>query len=296
MDCDERLLKQAVMTKARNPNTRVFTYRNLVKALPWFTAVRDKLTDPAYAGFFLKFKPGGSLPNGSYHVPQCDNKYSPPLCTEFYHDQEQTPEVPTHDDPSPDGSCMGTCDCGSVPCGEYLFDWRNGTQLEDWLISEVLLGATGIGSGIVDGFFIDDFWCSNIINGTGSCQDPVQGPTEIDPHSQADMGLSDQDIADITTGWLKGMTRAQQAIVNAGGYTWSLIPGQSNGAHAMRLLCVCLHMWRSCWASRLALLTSAAMICACFRLSCWLSIVLCWKLAFACITIPCLRTAILARH
>ncbi len=74
-----------------------------------------------------------------------------------------------------------------------------------------------------------DFWCSNLINGTGACTDPVQGPTEIDAcvqpkgaamvsscdvllalvtrsplpsspcsHSQEDMGLSDNDIADIT--------------------------------------------------------------------------------------------------
>jgi len=63
------------------------------RALPWFSTVREKLTDPAYSGFFLKFAPSGPLPNGSYHVPQCDDNYDPPLCTPFYHDQEQTPEV-----------------------------------------------------------------------------------------------------------------------------------------------------------------------------------------------------------
>ena len=46
------------------------------------------------------------------------------------------------------------------------------------------------------------------------------------------MGLSDQDIADITVGWLETMTAAQNYIVQQGGYTWSLIPGQSN-ANAM---------------------------------------------------------------
>ncbi len=43
------------------------------------------------------------------------------------------------------------------------------------------------------------------------------------------MGLSDADIADITKGWLLSMTAAQEAIVAAGAYTWSLIPGQDNG-------------------------------------------------------------------
>lgn len=91
-------------------------------------------------------------------------------------------------------------------------------MLRDWILSEVIGGPNGMGNPVVSGYFIDDFWCSNIINGTGACNDPVQGPTEIDAHSQADMGLSDQDIADITTGWLETMTAAQQAIVDAGAW------------------------------------------------------------------------------
>ncbi len=31
-------------------------YRNAIKALPWFTSVRDKLLDKAYWGWFLAFK------------------------------------------------------------------------------------------------------------------------------------------------------------------------------------------------------------------------------------------------
>ena len=72
---------------------------------------------------------------------------------------------------------------------------------------------------------IDDFWCSNIINGTGNCNDPVQGPTEIDRNSAADMGLSDNDIRDITQGWLDTMTAVQSYMLQRGAYTWSLIPG-----------------------------------------------------------------------
>jgi hypothetical protein len=52
------------------------------------------------------------------------------------------------------------------------------------------------------------------INGT--CTDPVQGPTEIDAHSQVDMGLSDADIADLTRGWLATFTAAQEGILAAG--------------------------------------------------------------------------------
>ena len=50
MDCEQRLVTQAQMTKARRPDANVFVYRNLVKALPWFSSVRTKLDDPAYSG------------------------------------------------------------------------------------------------------------------------------------------------------------------------------------------------------------------------------------------------------
>ena len=42
------------------------------------------------------------------------------------------------------------------------------------------------------------------------------------------MGLSDEDIRDITQAWLEAFTAVQAAIVAAGKYTWSLIPGQEN--------------------------------------------------------------------
>eukprot|EP01064_Diplonema_japonicum_P020338 TRINITY_DN295_c1_g1_i1.p1 TRINITY_DN295_c1_g1~~TRINITY_DN295_c1_g1_i1.p1 ORF type:complete len:427 (+),score=126.79 TRINITY_DN295_c1_g1_i1:46-1326(+) len=222
MDCEERLVTQATMTKKVNPNTNVFVYRNLVKALPWFTSVREKLDDPAYSGFFLKFKSGGAFPNGSYHVPQCTSG----KCSPFYHDQEQTPEHPTPNDPHPDGSCTDECDCGMNPCGEYLWDHRNGTMLRDFLVNTHIMGANGVGNPNVDGLFIDDYWCSNLVN--SSCRDPVQGPSEINQYSQVDMGLSDQDIKEITEGWLETMTAAQNAMLAAKGFTWSLIPGQAN--------------------------------------------------------------------
>jgi hypothetical protein len=62
-------------TPANSPCTR--------QALPWFSTVREKLVDPAYAGWFLRFNPD----NTSYHVPACDTNYNPPLCSVFYHDQ-----------------------------------------------------------------------------------------------------------------------------------------------------------------------------------------------------------------
>ena len=60
--------------------------------------MRKKIVDPAFEGFFLKFKKGGSQPNGTWHVPQCTESLvgNPPKCTEFYHDTEQTPRNGQH--------------------------------------------------------------------------------------------------------------------------------------------------------------------------------------------------------
>jgi hypothetical protein len=69
---------------------------------------------------------------------------------DFYHDQDQTPEYPHGD-----GSCDAPCDCGGVPCGEYLWDHRNDT-LADYLINDFLLGPTGLGNPNISGFYLDD--------------------------------------------------------------------------------------------------------------------------------------------
>jgi hypothetical protein len=59
MTCEELLVDQALLTKqhAGGKHVHVFVCRNIVKALPWFTSAREKLDDPAYEGFFLKFDP-----------------------------------------------------------------------------------------------------------------------------------------------------------------------------------------------------------------------------------------------
>jgi len=236
MDCEERLVKQARMTSDLNPSSHIFVYRNLVKALPWFTTVREKLDDPAYSGWFLRFDPSRKKPNTSspYHVPDCARENAT-KCSIFYHDQEQTPEVPTPANPHPDGNCTeGGCDCGTQPCGEYLFDHRNGSMLREWILKEIIGGATGLGDSHIDGFFIDDYWCSNLLCEQDPsiagcpCNDPVQGPTEVDANSQIDMGLSDEDIADLTLAWNETMGAAQREILRLGGYTWSLFANEDN--------------------------------------------------------------------
>ena len=50
----EHLVYQARAVKAINPSTKVWVYRNYVKALAWMDSVQEKLNDPAYAGWFVQ--------------------------------------------------------------------------------------------------------------------------------------------------------------------------------------------------------------------------------------------------
>ena len=143
MDSSGLMVKQAEALRALNPHTRFFVYRNLVKALPWITCVREKLEDPAFSGWFLKYDPAKKsyAPN----VPPCDlhrpNKTE--KCSALYHDQRETPELrsecavktpppscdPTAGTTDPTQFCDEPCDCGKVPCGEYgTAPPRNGVQ------------------------------------------------------------------------------------------------------------------------------------------------------------------------
>ena len=138
MDCGERMSKQVEMQLAAFPDSKskYMVYRNFVKALPWLTVVREKLDDPAYHGWFLNFSAAVQKNRSLSHVPVCDDTYTPPLCTHLYHDQILTPQS---------SQCSGSpphCDVGSMPIGEYLFDFRaantsvNGQTMAEWFVKE----------------------------------------------------------------------------------------------------------------------------------------------------------------
>ena len=97
-------------------------------------------------GFFLPFKCNASasdpkvLPGeGGCHVPRQG--------TALYHDQEQTIHGP-----SCPANGTGNQACCGVPCGEYVFDHRNGSMLTQWMIEEFVGGEDGIDSPYIDGF------------------------------------------------------------------------------------------------------------------------------------------------
>eukprot|EP01116_Phalansterium_solitarium_P006392 TRINITY_DN1868_c0_g3_i1.p1 TRINITY_DN1868_c0_g3~~TRINITY_DN1868_c0_g3_i1.p1 ORF type:complete len:413 (+),score=136.21 TRINITY_DN1868_c0_g3_i1:257-1495(+) len=233
MDCEERLLTQAKMVKAANPNAKVWVYRNSIKALPWFSSVRNILQNPDYAPWFLKFSG-----ENNYHVPDCDNNYSPPLCSKLYHDQVQTPGYPTGD-----GNCAApACDVGGVPVGEYLFDFRannvsiHGQTLLDWYVNSYAITNTSILSGFVNGLFLDDDWTVS------------DGPSEIDPHVLADCNLTKQDVVDITVGYNEALVTLQSALVAAQAFDWQSFVNPSTCAGPIVTNATCAKTLRS-WCS-----------------------------------------------
>ena len=232
MSCEELLVEQAARLKAARPGVRVFGYRNIVKALPWFSSVRKVMDDPAYSGWLLDFAPGQT-----YHVPQCDKNYDPPKCSPFYHDQEQTPGYP-----SGDGNCPApACDCGVHPCGEYLFDHRN-ASLGDWIVDEFLMGANGLGNANVTGFYLDDEWYNTTMY-WGCSATPIGGATEEDGNCLADMGLATQDFTtEITDAWCATRHRGLETMRLAGGWVWQMFslqstPTQAQCASSLRAMC-----------------------------------------------------------
>jgi hypothetical protein len=216
MNASEMLVAQAQLLTTANPGQRVWTYKNIVKALPWMREVREKLEDPAYAGWFLTFKEGGVFPNKSWHVPACDTNYDPPLCSPFYHDQEQTPEYP--------GQCVAPhCNCGGIPVGEYLYNHKN-ESLRDWLINDYILGPTGVSNSTgISGVYLDDQWSnvSSTIDAPDCASSPIGGPTEENANCVVDMGLTQDDTTAIYNGWKETMIAAAYALVKAGGFSWA---------------------------------------------------------------------------
>lgn len=229
-DCQHKLQIQASQTKAAskasgktgNNVTKVFVYRNMVKALPWYASVRDKLVDPQYSGFFLKFKcnaSSGGKYEGGCHVPTQG--------TPFYHDQEQT----AHGRTCP-LNMAGPSPCCGVPCGEYLFDHRNGSMLQQWFIDEFVSGPDGIDSPDIDGFYFDDGYYST-------------GATEEDPYNVEDCGLSREEVQAVSDGWAANAEAVGKHVLAKGGFAMPYFEGtgihntdpKANCAEDLRRLC-----------------------------------------------------------
>eukprot|EP00040_Diaphanoeca_grandis_P027318 m.155154 g.155154 ORF g.155154 m.155154 type:complete len:642 (-) comp30927_c0_seq1:241-2166(-) len=241
MTSEELITKQAEMVYAQDPGLpgyapRVWAYRNTIKALNWYSSVREKLDDPKYASWFIKFKgfsntpyPGGTAgqsANGSYHVPTCDwyNNGTAPRCSGFYHDQEQTPEHPgggrTY---RVDGDCIEQCDCGGTnPCAEYIFDHRGGEvegrTFRDWWINEYMITNETL-------FHKNPVTGEPQVIGLGWLDDSMtpNGPTEEDKNYIADTGASPEDMAAQVAAYRESVLALKEKVIPMGGFWWQLM-------------------------------------------------------------------------
>ena len=206
MDDEEMLFKQVQMTTAATANATVWVYRCSVYAYPWYTSVRAILDDAAYSDWFVKFKP-----TGPWYSPKCDNNYDPPLCSDYFHMQEQSPGYPHGD-----GDCAApACDCGTKPCGFYLFNHSSttvvkGQTFQDWFIHSYMFNAVGQ-SPLVSGFFWDDVWPAN-----GRWGDAVPNVTE-------DTGLTPQELVDGAAAWTANMAALQNHTLSVGKFSWQML-------------------------------------------------------------------------
>jgi hypothetical protein len=199
-------------TTEASPGTTVWVYRNGIKALPWYTLVRTKVTDPTYAPWFMRFSDTfiANKTAPANHKKLCDDNYNPPRCSELYHDHAQTPGYPHGD-----GNCAAPgCDVGSVPVGEYLFDPRaanhsiKGQTLAEWYVDEYLFGPTGAGNPNISGFYFDDHWT-------------MSGPSEMDGHAASDMGLSNADLTELVSSFNWIQAKAYSEILKRGKFSWN---------------------------------------------------------------------------
>ena len=240
------LAEQCRRLKRVHPTGKCVVYRNTVKAMNQYADVSALIDDPAYAGFFLHWKPGATyqsehcdlktsggpplMPNpqigcrnltaSDVHVPMCDGANRSKCSPCLYFGTHQIPIVPGNNwqntsHPFQNLSCSiaagGQCDCGESPCGEYLFDYRN-QSLREWFVDTFMKKA--LADSNVDGLVLDDSWSTGF-------------PSEEEKHCILDTGLSPADVRAITQGWESARNKLGALAAARGSYIAPTYGGDS---------------------------------------------------------------------
>ena len=210
MDCEAVQTEQARRLQAAAPGAKVGLYQSGPKALPWFPEVREKLDDPTYSAWFIKF-----ANTSKANVPVCTGS----KCSVFYHDQTQVPEHPTKRGilaaPKPtydDGKCIDECDCGTQPCGNYVWDFRN-TTFQEWYVHKLFLERIDSTPG-AKAFYIDD----RIYGGGDQAY-----VTEMSAYFPKDVALDPSELAALRIAFTATMERLYDALVDHGAFAWQML-------------------------------------------------------------------------
>jgi hypothetical protein len=200
-DSDAMMLDEAVKMKAIAPDTKIWVYRNLVQAMANVGQLREKLEDPAYSGWWLRFGPEATLPRC-----ELNPRLNKTLCSDLFHAQS--------------GWTENGHDCGDViPCGDYVFNHRN-QSLRTWLVEEHMLGKMGMAHPAVDGYLIDDWYAKYDDPASGAT---LYGPSEIAGFIGKNSGIAANStvMKELYGNWSLTTQQALQGVLAAGGFTWS---------------------------------------------------------------------------
>ena len=174
------------------------------------------LEDAAYSDWFVKFKA-----TGPWYSDKCDAN-NRTLCSDLYHNQEQSPAYPHGD-----GDCEApTCDCGKVPCGFYFFNHSsttivNGQTFGQWFKDTYIFDYQGT-SPLVSGMYLDDY-----ITNT-SFGDPWPNMTE-------DMGITPAVHEQLASDYKRNLAPVYAEFLSRGMFTWQQLwngqpkPDEFNG-------------------------------------------------------------------
>lgn len=192
---DEMMLAQAVQMKSIAPDTKIYVYRNLAQAYANFAQFREKLEDPLYSDWWLKFGPESTMPRC-----ELNPRLNRTLCSDLFHAKS--------------GWTENGHDCGDViPCGDYVFNHRN-QSLRKWLVEEHMLGAMGMAHPGVDGYLIDDWYTK---------YDDLYGPSEISGFIGPGSGIeaNSTEMRELYGNWSLTTQQALEGVLKMNGFTWS---------------------------------------------------------------------------
>jgi hypothetical protein len=124
------------------------------------------------------------------------------------------------DTPRPDGKGYGqcakpACNCGTKPCGFYVFNHSTdavvrGQTFQQWFLDSYIFNAAGL-SPLVAGFFFDDLWSPS-----GNMGDNTVNATQ-------DMGLTPADLLQLTASYTATMAAVRQRALQEGKFSWQML-------------------------------------------------------------------------
>jgi hypothetical protein len=211
---DEIVLQNQVkLSTSSSLGQTVWVYRGSMWAYPWYTSVRKTLEDPAYADWYINFKPQCLQNSSACFSKRCDavNKTD---CSDAYHCQEQSPGYPHGD-----GDCGApNCYCGSnVPCGFYIWNHSSttvvhGQTFQQWFRDTYVFDYQGT-SKMVSGFYFDDSWPEPKDGKISGFPDPFTNMAE-------DMGITAADQMQISKSYQANMATVYAEILKRGMFSW----------------------------------------------------------------------------